>query len=285
MPLVEYKYRDTFLHNLHPLVKILFFITLGYLRGLYWDLRLVIPLLILTLVLIWTSKIPSTLFKYTFAFWAALWINPGSLLTSSLMARSAFFKVLPQDFVSHEILQITPEDFPFLGYTAITYGTLYYYLTSRLRSLVTLSIASLSIHTINFSDLVQVLMWLKLPSLAVLAFMMQYRFAVVFQRKMELLLRSLRLRGWHLTRSINLRVMLRDFIQLRKPFAIGLGLLFVDVTFGLNKVITIRGYRNAKIHPSRLYNYSFTDYLVTSLCVFSVPVALYLLLNHNVGMI
>jgi len=285
MPLVEYKYRNTFLHNLHPIVKIVFFINLGYLKGLYWDLRLVIPLLIVTLILIWTSKIPSTLFKYTFAFWAALWINPGSLLTSSFMARSAFFKVLPQDFVSHEILQITPEDFPFLGYTAITYGTLYYYLASRLRAFVTLSIASLSIHTINFSDLVQVLIWLRLPHLAVLAFMMQYRFAVVFQRKMELLLRSLRLRGWHLTRSINLRVMLRDFIQLRKPFAIGLGLLFVDVTFGLNKVIMLRGYRNSKIHPSRLYNCSFTDYLVASFCIFSVPVALYLLLYHNIGMI
>ena len=285
MPLVEYKYRDTFLHNLHPMVKILFFITLGYLKGLYWDLRLIVPLLVLNLALIWTSKIPRTLFKYTLAFWGALWLSPGALITSSLMARSAFFKVLPQDFVTHEIVQITPEGFPILGYTAVTYGTLYYYLASRLRALMNLTIMSLSIHTLNFSDIVQVLIWLRLPHIAVLGFMMQYRFAVVFQRKMELLLRSLRLRGWHLPRSRDPRILLRGFVQLRKPFAIGLGLLFVNATLGLYKVITIRGFKRVKIHPLRLYSYSPIDRLVSSICVLAIPLAFYMLIIYNVGMI
>lgn len=285
MPLLQYRYRDSFLHRLHPLVKIVFFITMGTFESIYWDLRFLFPLLIFTLILIKTSKIPRTLFKYTLAFWVAMWINPLNFLFSSLMAPSAFFKVLPKDFVSRVVFQITPQGFPIFGYTAVTYGTLYYYFASRFKGLVTLSIASLSIHTINLSDMVQVLIWMRMMNIMVLAFMMQYRFAIVFQRKIELLLRSLRLRGWRISRSRDLRILLKDFVRARKPFALGLGLGFVDVISGLHKVVMIRGFRMGKIHPLRLHPFSRIDYLVSTICISSLLIALYLLLCYNIGMI
>ena len=285
MPLLQYRYRDSLLHKLHPLVKLAFFITLGTLESIYWDLRFLFPLLLFTLILIKTSKIPRTLFKYTLAFWVAMWINPLNFIFSSFMAPSAFFKVLPKDFVSRVVFQITPAGFPVFGYTAVTYGTLYYYFASRFKGLVTLSIASLSIHTINLSDMVQVLIWMRMMNIIVLAFMMQYRFAIVFQRKIELLLRSLRLRGWRISRSRDLRILLKDFVRARRPFALGLGLGFVDVISGLHKVVMIRGFRIGKIYPSRLHHFSLTDYFVSAVSILSILVALYLMIFYNIGMI
>ena len=111
-------------------------------------------------------------------------------------ASPKFYKVLPQDFVSTVVFQVTPPGTPIFGYTAITYGTLYYWVARRLRGPITFMMAAVLVYTLNMSDLAQSLAGTGIPSHFLFMITGGYRFVSVFANMITNTQNAIKLRGW-----------------------------------------------------------------------------------------
>ena len=254
----EFEYRDTPFHNMHPIVNGLVFVFLASLATIWFDLFFLAVLLVLSVIIVRISQTPKewimpVLSVRLFAFFLGTFTNPHWVF----MANPDFFKKLPIEFISREILQITPVGFPLFGYTAITYGSLYFRLAQVLKSLIVFMLTFTLVWTLNPSDLFQYFVSLGLPNQVTVPLMVAFRFSPIMSRHIANIWNAQTLRGRHITKE---RKVTR-FVEQTRAFAYPLGRRFVEAV-DLTTISTVnRGFGLKRMSPRRPLGLGASDRL------------------------
>lgn len=257
-----YEYRNTFLHNLHPIAAGFLMVFLATLASIWFDLIFLTALLALSFIVFKIARtpkdlvIPLILARLSFfllgTFTSPVWV---------FMADPSFFKKLPSEFVSKEILQITPRDFPLLGYTAITYGSLYFRLSHLFKSYIVLLLAFSLVWILNPSDLFQYLISIGMPNHISLPLIVAFRFTPIMAEQMMNIWNAQTLRGRRLTKERNLT----RFFKQATEFTYPLARRFVTSIDVATIAVVNRGFGHQKMSPRRAFSFSITDKMVLTI--------------------
>jgi energy-coupling factor transport system permease protein len=273
----EYEPHESPIHNLNPVTKIVLFLSLAFLSGLYLDPRLKIPILIIIVMICWNAKLPFK--KYSGLLWVAIL---AVLFTSSFrgifMIKPGYFKALPTEFAMTELFQITPSDFPIFGRTAITYGSLLWMSAFPLTTAtVVLAMAGL-VHTTSSSEMIQVLNSARLPGQAVFVIMVALRFIPEMIRQMETIQKAQQLRGWHVE-SRNPVKIARGYFPLLVPML----RIIVESIDRMTISTKNRAFGLRTATGIRDLSFRTRDYLITGITSELFTLALYLLFKYQIG--
>lgn len=276
-----YEYHDTFIHNLHPYAKLVFVNALAAIGLTYLDIRFLIPLLAIAIYIYHKTEVPTRWLKTFFKFWLIMTMNPVSLFWTIFMASPRLYKVLPQEFVSHVVLQITPPGTPIFGYTAITYGTLYYWIAGRFRTPISFMMACVLVYTLNMSDLAQALAGTGLPSHFLFMITGGYRFVSVFARMITNTQNAIKLRGWEVKTKNPFKI-----VNLSMPFAMSIARRFPSAVHSVSLQMEIRAFKSHRKVPRWRYVPLSSFEIILIICsILGVVIAQYLLFRYNIGMI
>jgi energy-coupling factor transporter transmembrane protein EcfT len=276
-----YEYRDTFIHNLHPYAKIVFVNALAAIGLTYLDIRFLIPLLAIAVYVYQKTEVPIDWIKTFFKVWLIMTMNPVSLFWTIFMASPKFYKVLPQDFVSTVVLQVTPPGTPIFGYTAITYGTIYYWIARRLQTPITFMMAAVLVYTLNMSDLAQSLAGTGLPSHFLFMITGGYRFVSVFAKMITNTQNAIKLRGWEVKTKNPLKI-----VTLGMPFAMSIARRFPGAVHNVSLQMEIRAFAShRKIPRWRHMSLTLFEIILIVCSILVVATAQYLLFKYDIGMI
>ncbi|MEW6228771.1 MAG: energy-coupling factor transporter transmembrane component T [Bacillota bacterium] len=275
----EFEYRDTFVHRLNPLSKLLLFGFFLIIGGLYLDPKIKLPLLACLLVILRKAKLSLKPYKLIIVL-AVVATVIGESYTAVFMVNPAYFKVYSPDWVSVEVLRLTPPDFPIFGATGITYGVLLYLLASCLTVVsVILAVAGL-VHTTSLSDIVSVLVAIRMPFPVVFVSTVGLRFIPELTRQINVIRTAQSLRGW----NAETRNPLKRVAMLRP--------LFVPIVRHVIKSIDVmtmssknRGFGLTRVTPVRSFDFTAVDYAVSAGSAALLIAGLYGLFACNLGML
>lgn len=252
MVLLEYQRRNTIIHRLNPISKLIWLICMGSILSLYFD---PIPILFVlaTIILVvrlagipwrgWLSQLmPLIVMTAAIAFVNSLW-----LYTPQTYQR------LPVEFATKSILELTPPGTPVLGRTAITYGGLIYAIGLTLRTTGAMLIFSVFIFSTAPNDIIYLLQKARIPPKATFIVMIGYRFFPVILGHLNTIMEAQTLRGWKIKTRNPLRAA-KQYLPLVIPtltittqIADTLGLAAEARAFGAGKLTT---YRTLRIRQS-----------------------------------
>jgi len=262
----EYEPRKSFLHNRHPLAAGIAITYMGALAALYWDFTYLAVVLVAVTLLSRNAKVPTGWYKALIFTWLGymlgLLLNP----TSITMVDPAFFKVLPPEFTNIVVAEITPQGFPIVGRTALTYGSLYWFFATVSRFPVFMMSGTLIVYTINPSDTVLFLKQRGFPTVFVLIVQAGLRYFSIVSQSMTNIWNAQTLRG--------MRIKTRNPVKLLayiSPFLIPLGRQFVWTVDQVAISTSSRAYGSStEFHPYR----ELKRGLVDNLLIFGLPVIL-----------
>ena len=280
MVMFEYTYRNTVLHNLHPLSKVLLLILLATLAIIWMDIRYLIFVLAFELILSFIAKINLRMYLTTIAI-ASLSSTIGATWVAIFQVNPKLFKVYPHEFVTTTLIQLTPKDFPIFPEAAITYGVLLWWV--RVPVMVTCLILAIAIFssTTSLSSIIYLLRRLKAPYGLIFIITVAYRFIPDLVRKIDTILKAQKLRGWK-------GEMVRNPIKKGKLYIA----LVNPLTFHIVKSIDIvtmavesKAFGSGKYTPLTEFKFSGLDYLVSIFSIVALVLALSLQSMFNVGLL
>ena len=279
--LLEYEPRDTPVHRLHVMTKVTLEVCVLLLAAFWWDLRFLGPLLLFALILAALAKVPLRWYK-AFAI-PVLLVLPPTFAYAIFVTNPRFFAVLPEEFTSKPILIILPEKYsPWGSSVALTYGNLYYIISTVFKLFTALTITFVFVYTTPMNDLLEWLKKLGAPSSALFVTTAAWRFIPLMLRQTSKTLTAQQLRGWELKTKNPVKAV-KQFTPVVRPL-IFYSVNMVDrvtmavVTRALGASTKPTGY--ARIPKARAI-----DYLITIPTVAFTMVAITLLLIYNIGAI
>ena len=272
----EYEPRNSFLHNRHPLAAGILITYLAACGAIYWDLRFIALPWIILVVLSLNSKVPTSWYKTLALVWVSYLVgyvmHPTSIIT---MVRPEFFKVLPSSFTSTVVAELTPEGFPIIGRTAVTYGVLYYFVAMVSRYPIYIIAGCMMVYTINPSDAVLWLKQMKFPSVFVLIIQAGLRYFSVVSQGMTNIWNAQTLRGMRITTRNPIKL-----LAYVSPFLIPLGRQFVWTVDQVAISTSSRAYgASSKFNPFREMKRGWIDNLIIVICPLVLVIQVYLLVN------
>jgi energy-coupling factor transporter transmembrane protein EcfT len=272
---LEYGAKNTVIHRLHPLTKVVMLGVMLVLVGLYFDIRYLLVIGAVALVLNRIAKVPGAWFKPLGAIFIAL--IPFTLIGIFGQVNPSLFKVYPRSLVSITffVLNLGP-----LGSYGFTVGGLLWGLATELRVPIILLITYTFIFSTSLSDLVQGMAKGRLPNALVFTVMVAYRFVPSMWRYFNQIMIALRLRGWELA-SRNPRVI----FSRAYPLMGSLARQTLATTDEVTVAAKIRGFGPRKISPTRDLRIKFHDYAIMAVSIAIFAVAVYYLITQNAGLI
>ena len=262
----EYEPRNSFLHNRNPLAAGIAMLYLATLGAIYWDLRFLAVVVAIGVLLSWNSKVPTGWYKGLSVTWFGKGVALITDMAAITMVRAEFFKVLPPEFTGQVITELTPEGFPILGRTAITYGVLYWYVAGLIQFGVLMIAGCMTVYTINPSDVVLFLKRMKMPTVIVLMIQAGLRYFSTASQTLTNVWNAQTLRG--------MRIKTRNPIKLSRyisPFLIPLGRQFVWTVDQVSISTCSRAYGSSmEFHPYKELKRDWID----SLIIFGLPLLL-----------
>jgi len=278
MVLFEYEYRDTLMHRMNPLTKITVITCLSVLSTLYWDLRFLLPIFVISVLMAWDAKLPKSWVKLLLVLsLLGIWTR---LLQSIFMVNPEFFKVLPPELVNKTLVEITPEGTPIIGRTAITYGSLYYLAPIILRIPISVCLGLTLIYTTSLGDIVQVLRMLRVPERLIFIVMAAWRFLPLMIRNIENVAKAQSLRGWKIE-SRNPSKLLKQIHPLTRPIARH----FVATIDAVALSVELRGFGVGKPSPLKKLEFTALDYATVIILPPLTVLLWYLAIVYHIGLI
>jgi energy-coupling factor transporter transmembrane protein EcfT len=156
-----YQEGTTFLHRrLHPLTKMIIFLVVMILSGLWLDVRYLAPLLLLGFIMAYISKTPARYFVIIVVALGLTWFP--TVRSTIAQARPEYFKVLDPQWASTPILVV---NVPFLGLDTLglTYGSLYWLAGRIFRFATVVTWAIVFLYTTSINEIANTLYVLKVP--------------------------------------------------------------------------------------------------------------------------
>ena len=194
--LFEYQQKSTIIHNLHPLPKAIWVFATGLILSFYFDPRSLLVLLFIMLPFVFAARIPWKQWLKPIGFVTLLTFFSFSLM-SLFLTRSDIFQRYPE-WASNIYFELAGPDF-FMGRIAFTQAGLAYASGLTLRTFIMLWVVSTFIYSTSPSNLVFLLVQVKLPSKMAFIVMAAYRFFPHIFRKLNTVMTAQKLRGWELS--------------------------------------------------------------------------------------
>jgi energy-coupling factor transport system permease protein len=193
--LFKYTYRDTPIHKLNPVARVVLFGGFMFIPSMVVDPRVEVPLTILLLVILRLAEVPLKPYAGLLAIALLGGIVRGSLYASQ-MADPRFFKVYSQEWAGRVILSLTPAGTPILGRTAVTPGTLLFLFASAYRAIPMVLTMAGFLYTTSTNDMVSMLSRLRAPFPVIFMMTVALRWVPDLVLKMEMIRQAQSLRGW-----------------------------------------------------------------------------------------
>jgi len=277
MVLFEYEYRDTFLHKMNPLSKLIMITCLSLLATVYWDVRFILPITIVSFLIAWNAKVPISWIKLLVTLWVlSIWIR----LSQAIFMAPEFFKVLSPEIVTKTVIEITPEGFPIIGHTALTYGSLYYLAAIISKAPVAWTIGLTVVYTTPLNDILEILRSLRVPPKLVFIVMAAWRFLPVMIRNIENVVKAQRLRGWKV-KSRNPSKLVKQVLPFTKPFASQFAAAIDTISISAE----LRCFGVGKVSSIKRLKYSAYDKILIIILPIITVILWYLALVHYIGLI
>ncbi|MCS7247429.1 MAG: energy-coupling factor transporter transmembrane protein EcfT [Anaerolineales bacterium] len=274
----SYRKGTSFLHTtLHPFTKMVMFLVVVILSGLWLDIRYLLPLLATGLVLAYIARVPAKLFLFIVLALGLTWFP--TVRSTVAQARPEYFKVLDPEWASTGILTI---NVPFLGLDrlGLTYGSLYWLAgrVCRFAAVVTWGIVFL--YTTPISDIANTLYALRVPPSVVFVVQITYKFIPYMASIINQIQDAQKLRGWNL-RTLNLVKVFKRSLPLANPLMRRTAMIVEQVTIASQ----IRGFGSGKVTPLRDLTLSWLDKLIIVLFIGGLIFAFIAMAIWRAGMI
>ena len=276
--LFTYQEGSTFLHKrLHPLTKIVVFLVVIVLSGLWLDFRYLLPLLILGFVLAYISKTPWKVFLFIVFALALTWFP--TVRSTIAQARPEYYKVLDPTWASTGILTV---NVPFLGLDrlGLTYGSLYWLAGRILRFATVFTWAIVFLYTTSIGEIANTLYAMKVPTSIVFVVQITYKFIPYMASIIDQIQSAQKLRGWHL-RTINLVKVFKRSLPLANPLMRRTAMIVEQVTTATQ----IRGFGSGKVTPLRDLTLAPLDKLIIFLSLLGLIAAVVAMIYLKAGLI
>ncbi len=273
-----YRKGTSFLHTtLHPFTKMVVFLVIVILSGLWLDIRYLLPLLIVGFVLAYIAKVPAKLFLFIIFALALTWFP--TVRSTIAQARPEYFKVLDPEWAATGIFTV---NVPFLGLDrlGLTYGSLYWLAGRVARFATVVTWAIVFLYTTPISDIANTLYALKVPPSIVFVVQITYKFIPYMASIINQIQDAQKLRGWHL-RTLNLIKVFKRSLPLANPLMRRTAMIVEQVTIATQ----VRGFGSGKVTPLRDINLSWLDKIVIAFFVGGLIFSFIAMALWKVGMI
>lgn len=276
--MMGYQEKGTFFHGgLHTLTKMVVFLTVTILAGLWLDARYLAPLLLLGLAFNYVAKTPK---KWFLVMLTALALTMLPTLRSTVgQADPEYYKVLDPVWAATNVATINTRILG-LGTLGFTYGSLMWLAGRLLRFATVVTWALLFISTTPMFDIANTLYALKVPQPIVFVLQMTYRFIPYMATVMNQIQDAQKLRGWNL-RTWNIAKLFRRSIPLANPIIRRAAMVVDQVTIATQ----IRGFGSGQITPLQDLTLQLRDKIIIILTLLFFATSILALIFFRAGMI
>jgi energy-coupling factor transporter transmembrane protein EcfT len=262
---------------LHTLTKMVVFLTVTILAGLWLDARYLAPLLLLGLAFNYVAKTPK---KWFLVMLTALALTMLPTLRSTVgQADPEYYKVLDPVWAATNVATINTRILG-LGTLGFTYGSLMWLAGRLLRFATVVTWALLFISTTPMFDIANTLYALKVPQPIVFVLQMTYRFIPYMATVMNQIQDAQKLRGWNL-RTWNIAKLFRRSIPLANPIIRRAAMVVDQVTIATQ----IRGFGSGQITPLQDLTLQLRDKIIIILTLLFFVTSILALIFFRAGMI
>lgn len=197
MVLIEYEAKDTIIHRLNPVSKIVWLGGLGFTLAMYLEPQ---PLIILFALEVFIGSLAGVSWRKLLsrAWWAfAASIFGGVIVMFWVVNPEQFWRV-PRELACKVLVQLTPQGTPILGYTAITYGGLIWLTAFVMKIAIAVIAACIFTFSVPLSDLTS--LWnMFLPYKLSFILTSGLRFYPVMAEKTRDVIAAAKSRGWEIS--------------------------------------------------------------------------------------
>ncbi|MGW8225405.1 MAG: energy-coupling factor transporter transmembrane component T family protein [Anaerolineales bacterium] len=276
--MMGYQEKGTFFHGgLHTLTKMIVFLTVTILAGLWLDARYLAPLLVVGLAFNYVAKTPK---KWFLVMLTALALTMLPTLRSTVgQADPEYYKVLDPAWAATNVATINTRILG-LGTLGFTYGSLMWLAGRLLRFATVVTWALLFISTTPMFDIANTLYALKVPQPIVFVLQMTYRFIPYMATVMNQIQDAQKLRGWNL-RTWNIAKLFRRSIPLANPIIRRAAMVVDQVTIATQ----IRGFGSGQITPLQDLTLRLRDKIIIILTLLFFITSILALIFFRAGMI
>ncbi len=268
----------TYLHRgLHPLTKMVAFLVVVVLSGLWLDPLYLAPLLLFGFLMAWWSKTPAKFFLFILIALGLTWFP--TLRSTVAQARPEYYKVLDPVWASTSIVTI---DIPFLGLDTIglTYGSMVWLLGRTLRFATVVTWAIVFLYTTSISEIANTLYALKVPTPIVFVIQITYRFIPYMASVIQTIQSAQKLRGWNL-RTVNPVKLFKRSVPLANPLMRRTAMVVDQVTTATQ----IRGFGSGQVTPLRDLTLAPLDKVIILVFILGLVAAVIAMAVSYAGMI
>ncbi len=273
-----YQEGTTFLHKgLHPLTKMVVFLVVVILSGLWLDVRYLIPLFLLGVAAAYVSKTPWKFFIFILVALGLTWFP--TLRSTIAQARPEYYKVLDPVWASTSIVTVNVK---FLGLDrlGLTYGSVYWLLGREFRFATVVTWAIVFLYTTSIGEIANTLYAMRVPTSIVFVVQITYKFIPYMSSIISQIQSAQKLRGWNL-RTINLVKVFKRSLPLANPLMRRTAMIVEQVTTATQ----IRGFGSGQVTPLRDLTLALLDKLVIFFSIACLILAIFALIFFKAGMI
>jgi energy-coupling factor transport system permease protein len=273
--LFEYRQKSTTIHRLHPLAKAIWVLSTGIVLSFYFDPRSLLVILLIMVPFVFAASIPWKQWLKPIGFVTLLTFLSFTIM-SLFLTRPDIFQNYP-GWVSKTYIELAGPEF-FMGRIAFTQAGLAYASGLTLRTFIMLWVVSTFIYSTSPSNLIFLLVQVKLPSKMTFIVMAAYRFFPHIFRKLTTVMTAQKLRGWELS-SKNPIKLAREYA----PITIPVLTETVRVADQTTRAIEARAFGAAPFTLHHDLVLTLKDFLFILFWVSFVAFFLWIYISYNIG--
>lgn len=272
---LEYQYRDTFVHRLNPLTRLVVTFSVMLLAGTYLDPVIIAPMFLFALFWCLIAKVPVSWFKiYIVILFTLL---PFNILTAFLQRSPELYKVIPPEVATRGLFSVT---LPIIGEMVLTYGGTVWVLGQWARMFTSLLMAYALAYTTSVTDIINVLALFRTPSPILFMMTVSYKFVPQMLRVLNTITAAQTLRGWE-AKSKNPFKVAKKMGPLMTPLMRRTGVITEEVATSAQ----IRAFGAGKVTLTEKLSLTAKDYLISILSLGILTVGMYLMVFYKFGLI
>jgi len=256
-PMLEYVYKDTLMHKMHPVPKIILLASLTLLAQFYFDPWFILPILIFMIILAKPiARIPNS------------WLLPMYLIgLMSILERgynaafiygAGYYRVYPASWMVTTLLYIG--NFPVIGVAKITIGGLVWLLSMALRYFTALFAVSIVLYTTDPSDLMHYLASKNVSKNALFIVFAGFNFFPILLRYAATIMDAQQLRGVELSIKSPIKT-INNLARIFHPLIMRVTMLADTLTLSAS----IRGFGSGKSSYLREMKLAILDKIIIAI--------------------
>lgn len=271
MPVIfEYEPRDTVIHRLNPISKVVAIISLLIITSLYWDLKYLFMIFLVAFTLYVISKTPQKWLLLAIPFCAYRFIEV--MILGLALSDPRYYKVMPPELASRVLAQIGP--------ITLIYGGFVWALGNVFKIVITMMLTFMFIYTTPLNELIKSLASLKVHRLVVYMVTIALRFVPDLWREIKLTSMAQSLRGWSLKTKNPVKL-----AKMSAPIVNPFTRKIIDYVDRIALTVQIRGFGTRNVRYMWRLEFKLIDWFVLISSVMVLGVALYALVAYQIGLI